>query len=230
MPGKRILLVEDNPGEATPLMHRLDRDGFDPTRVATLSKAREAIRNYTFSAIILDVGLPDGNGFDFCRELRTNDNNIPILFLTARNNKQDEIDALEDGGDEYLIKPVPPSLVSAHLKALLRRVEDPTPSMSNSQFHLDEDLIRITFRNQVLTLGNIEYKILRLLINRPGRVYSRDQILENCWPDDGNSVTNDMVVAVHIGNIRRKLENISPNCSPEEILKTKIGFGYYLVD
>ena len=86
MPSKRILVVEDEPSIADTLVHALSIESFEPTRVATISKAREALKNNTFAAIILDVGLPDGNGFDFCKEIRLNDD-IPILFLTARDDE-----------------------------------------------------------------------------------------------------------------------------------------------
>ena len=145
MPGKRILVVEDQPRIAEPLICMLEIDGFDPIRVETISAARQAIRENPFSLIVLDVGLPDGDGLDFCKELRKSDD-TPILFLTARNAESDRILGLDYGADDYVTKPFSPREVSSRIKAILRRVEGSTPSKSNSLFHPDEDRKRITFK------------------------------------------------------------------------------------
>ena len=229
MPGKRILVVEDEPKIAESLICKLEADGFDPIRVATISAARQAIRENPFSLIVLDVELPDGNGFDFCKELRKSDD-TPILFLTIEDSESDRILGLEYGADDYVTKPFSPREVSSRIKAILRRVEGSTPAKSNSLFHLDEDRKRITFKGKHLELANMEYKILKLLLSRPGKVFSRDQILSNCWGNAATSVNTERVVDVHINTIRDKLKEIDPKVVPKDILKTHIGTGYSVED
>ena len=229
MPGKRILVVEDEPKIAESLICILETDGFDPIRVATISAARQAIRENPFSLIVLDVELPDGNGFDFCKELRKSDD-TPILFLTIEDSESDRILGLEYGADDYVTKPFSPREVSSRIKAILRRVEGSTPAKSNSLFHLDEDRKRITFKGKHLELANMEYKILKLLLSRPGKVFSRDQILSNCWGNAATSVNTERVVDVHINTIRDKLKEIDPKVVPKDILKTHIGTGYSVED
>ena len=229
MPGKRILVVEDEPKIAESLICILETDGFDPIRVATISAARQAIRENPFSLIVLDVGLPDGDGLDFCKELRKSDD-TPILFLTIEDSESDRILGLEYGADDYVTKPFSPREVSSRIKAILRRVEGSTPAKSNSLFHLDEDRKRITFKGKHLELANMEYKILKLLLSRPGKVFSRDQILSNCWGNAATSVNTERVVDVHINTIRDKLKEIDPKVVPKDILKTHIGTGYSVED
>ena len=229
MPAKRILVVEDEPSIAETLVHVLQEQGFDTTRVARISEAREAIKNTTFSAIVLDVGLPDGNGFDFCKELRKK-NDIPVLFLTARSDEVDKIVGLEIGADDYVTKPFSPREVSARLKTILKRVRD--PKLSNelgSKFYLDKDKKKITYNGKSLQTTPIEYKILKLMIEKPGHVFSRDEIMDRCW-DESSNMSLDRTVDTHIKTIRKKLKDIDPKTDPKEILKTYTGTGFYLDD
>jgi two-component system catabolic regulation response regulator CreB len=226
MLGKRILVVEDEPKIAESLICILQIDGFNPTRVPTISEARQAIRKNPFSAIVLDVNLPDGNGFDFCKELRQSDD-TPILFLTLEDGENDRILGLDYGADDYVTKPFSPREVSSRIKAILRRVEGSTPSKSNSLFHPDEDRKRITFKGKVLDLTRQEYSTLSLLLNRPGHVYSRRLIIDLCWKDNAGA-KNERTVDSHIKTIRRKLADIDPKVDPRDILKTHIGMGYSL--
>ena len=119
MSSKRILVVDDEPGIAKTLGYILQQQGFTTTSVVSISEARKAIENTTFSAIVLDVGLPDGTGFDFCKELRQKNNETPILFLTARKEEVDQVVGLEIGGDDYVTKPYKSRVVAAKLKAII---------------------------------------------------------------------------------------------------------------
>ena len=230
MPGKRILVVEDQPRIAEPLICMLEIDGFDPIRVETISAARQAIRENPFSLIVLDVELPDGNGFDFCKELRKSDD-TPILFLTIEDSESDRILGLEYGADDYVTKPFSPREVSSRIKAILRRVEGSTPAKSNSLFHLDEDRKRITFKGKHLELANMEYKVLKFLINNSGAIKSRNQIMKNCWPlGTYINAKTERVVDVHINTIRDKLRGIDQKVDPKDILKTHISMGYSVED
>ena len=226
MPDKQILVVEDEPKIAETLIHVLNEQDFEATRVATILEAREALIVNVFSAIVLDVKLPDGNGFEFCKELRKT-NDIPILFLTSISDEVDKIVGLEIGADDYVTKPFSPREVSARLKAIIKRVQEPIPVNQNIQFKVDEEKKRITYKGKLIETRPIEYEILKLLIKRPGRVFSRDEIIDYCWPDNPNMDSN-RTVDTHIKTIRKKIGEIDPQTDPKSILKTSSKEGFYL--
>ena len=226
MPCKQILVVEDEPKIAETLIHVLNEQDFEATRVATILEAREALKVNVFSAIVLDVKLPDGNGFEFCKELRKT-NDIPILFLTSISDEVDKIVGLEIGADDYVTKPFSPREVSARLKAIIKRVKEPIPVNQNIQFKVHEEKKRIAYKGQLIETRPIEYEILKLLIKRPGRVFSRDDIIDYCWPDDPNMDSN-RTVDTHIKTIRKKIGDIDPQTDPKSILKTSSKEGFYL--
>ena len=219
-------MVEDEPKIAETLIHVLNEQDFEATRVATILEAREALKVNVFSAIVLDVKLPDGNGFEFCKELRKT-NDIPILFLTSISDEVDKIVGLEIGADDYVTKPFSPREVSARLKAIIKRVQEPIPVNQTIQFKVDEEKKRITYKGQLIETRPIEYEILKLLIKRPGRVFSRDEIIDYCWPDNPNMDSN-RTVDTHIKTIRKKIGDIDPRTDPKSILKTSSKEGFYL--
>ena len=214
-----ILIIEDEPSIADTLIYALEREGFVPTRVATLAEARAAVGAHAYAAIVLDVGLPDGNGFDFCRDLRR-DHATPILFLTSRNDEVDRIVGLEIGADDYITKPFSPREVAARLKAVLRRAVQPAVNGTPEFFQIDAGKRRIIFRGNALELSRYEYGILNLLLRRPGQVYSRQQIMQHVWPDPDMSL--ERTVDTHIKTIRNKLKRIAD----EDVLLTHRGVGY----
>ena len=232
MPRKRILVVEDEPNIAAPLIDALQAENLDPSEAATISEARKAYKKNTFDAIILDVQLPDGSGFDFCEEIRLNDRVTPIIFATCLTEDLQEVRGVSMGADDYVKKPYNPLVLALKIKRIVTRVTgtDITPSKSSSLLNLDDERQRITFKGKVLQSGkelaNMEYKILKLLITRPGKVYTREEILGDCWGSDATSVNNDRVVDTHVRTIRRKLKDIDPNVDPKDILITHIGGGY----
>ena len=230
MSGNRILLIEDEPHIAEALTHALNEESLDTTRVGTISDAREAYKNNTFDLIILDVGLPDGLGFDFCEEIRGNGDNIPIIFLTSFSDEVDEVRGLSIGADDYVTKPFSAIALSIKIKKILVKKEEKnsTPSLSPLQLHLDEAKKRITFKGENLNLSSIELSILSLLLKRPGRVYSPGEIISLCWR--GTKVNNE-AVAFHIKNIRKKFEDIDPKIdAKKDILVNHVGLGYSVKD
>ena len=226
MSSKQILVVDDEPGIAETLVYILQQQGFTTTSVVSISEARKAIENTTFSAIVLDVGLPDGNGFDFCKELRQKNNETPILFLTARKEEVDQVVGLEIGGDDYVTKPYKSRVVAAKIKAILKRIRDPETNGQDSKFHVDKGKKKITYKGEILQTSPIEYKILKLLIESPGHVFSRDDILDDCWGE--NEARTPNAVDAHIAAIRKKIKEIDPQSDPRDILKTYTGTGFYL--
>ncbi len=232
MLGNRILLVEDEPHIAQALTHALNEESLDPTRVGTISDAREAYKNNTFDLIILDVKLPDGLGFDFCEEIRRNGDNIPIIFLTSLSDEVDEVRGLSIGADDYVKKPFSAIALSMRIKKILVKKEEKnsTPSLSPLQLNLDEAKKRITFKGENLNLSAVELSILSLLLKRPGQVYSPDQIIAQCWVKGGENVNNE-AVAFHIKNIRKKIEAVDPKIdAKKDILVNHVGLGYSVKD
>lgn len=217
---KKILIVEDESSIADTLIYTLEKEKFDPKWVTTIAKAKDLINRVTFSAIILDIGLPDGNGFDFCKEIRKV-NNIPIIFLTARDEEIDKIVGLEIGADDYVTKPFIPREITARLKAIFRRTNNNFPTHNSVSFIIDEKKRQVHYKNKFLDLGRYEYGIISLLLKRPGYVYSRQQIMEDVW--DCPDMSLERTVDTHIKTIRSKLKTIDPKCDD---LITHRGVGY----
>jgi two-component system catabolic regulation response regulator CreB len=191
----------------------------------TLQEARDRLRAGTVHLIILDVGLPDGNGFDFCKEVRR-DTPIPIIFLTARASEIDRVVGLEIGADDYVVKPFSPRELCARVRAVLRRAASSSSSEAEppaAGFTLDPERMRIHYQDKPLDLSRYEYRLLELLISHPGRVYTRDQLMERVWEEPGSSL--DRTVDTHIKTLRAKLRAVDAEADP---IQTHRGIGYSL--
>jgi len=222
-----ILLIEDEPAIADNARYALETEGFHVTWSPTGLQGLELCKNKVFQFLILDVGLPDINGFELCREIRRT-SNVPILFLTARSEEVDRIVGLEIGADDYMAKPFSPRELGARVRAILRRSsgapEAPKPSKNPKlPFSIDEERFQIRFHNELLPLSRTEFRILKVLIERPGRVFSRDQLMDLAWDSPESSM--DRTVDAHIKTLRAKLKKIRPE---EEPIQTHRGLGYSL--
>ena len=229
----RILIVEDEPAIADTLIYALKTEGFDPEWCATGRAGLAALSAKPFAFVVLDVGLPDGSGFDVCKQIRAS-SQVPVLFLTARNTELDRVLGLELGADDYLVKPFSPRELTARVKAILRRtnggvgavpaapVADTRPR-SASDFEVDAEGCVIRFRAVPLELTRYEYRLLKTMAERPGRVFSRDQLMQAAWEDPGASL--DRTVDAHIKTLRAKLHAIAPDLDP---IQTHRGLGYSL--
>lgn len=221
----RILIVEDETSIAETLLYALTTDGFDPIRVATGAEGMQLLTSQDFDLVILDVGLPDANGFELCKKIRKL-SDVPVFFLTARNDEVDKIVGLEIGADDYITKPFSPREVSARVKALLRRLESKSRTESakpvaDGVFKIDEEKFKIWFRSQPLELTRYEFGLLKFLLAKPGRVFSREQLMQQVW--DVPEMALDRTVDTHIKSIRNKLRDIDPNTDP---IVTHRGIGY----
>lgn len=231
----RILLVEDESGIADTLQYVLSTDGFTPIWCST---AEDALRQFAAeppALAVLDVGLPDLNGFELFKRLQAlpGGAQVPMLFLTARSDEIDRVVGLELGADDYIAKPFSPRELVARIRTILRRSARPTsapPVQADVQpvsqlrpFALDEERRRVRFYGQTLELSRYEYGILRLLVQRPGRVFTRDELLDKVWDDPGESL--DRTVDAHIKTLRAKLKAIAPGVEP---IRTLRGTGYAL--
>ena len=223
-----ILIVDDEPSIVDNIAFALETEGFKVNACSTAGEAIKHLENIDFDLMILDVGLPDINGFDLARQIRRF-SKIPIIFLTARSNEIDRVVGLELGGDDYVTKPFSPRELSARVKAILRRVEingsleSVSADYSSMLFEIDIEKMQITYRNQVLELSRIEFRLLKLLVQKPGRVYSREQLMNHAWEHAGVSL--DRTVDTHIKTIRQKLKAINPDYDP---IVTHRGTGYAL--
>ncbi|MBN1671090.1 MAG: two-component system response regulator CreB [Kiritimatiellae bacterium] len=224
---QRILVVEDEPGIADNITYALRTEGFDVVWCATGRDAKKALDEGDIALMILDVGLPDRNGFELCKEIRKT-SELPIIFLTARADEVDRIVGLEIGGDDYVVKPFSPRELSARVKAILRRTAEKEPPGTRAEavalpFAVDAKRLSISYCGRPLDLSRYEFRILELLVNRPGWVFSREQILDRVWEEPESSM--DRTVDTHIKTIRAKLRQIKPEPDP---IRTHRGLGYSL--
>ncbi len=221
----RVLVVEDEPAIADTLLYVLKTEGFSPFHCATGGEALAALRAGKFALVILDVGLPDGSGFDFCKSIRRQ-SAVPVLFLTARNTELDRVLGLELGGDDYVTKPFSPREITARVKAILRRAttgvtaKDSAPATGIT---IDEEGCTARCAGVALELTRYEFRLLKALANRPGRVYSRDELMAAAWEDPGASL--DRTVDAHIKTLRAKLRAAAPD---SDAIQTHRGMGYSL--
>lgn len=231
----RILVVEDEEIIRDTVALALTDEGYD---VVTAEDGRRALEIMTdlqdaqaddaqsFDLIVLDLMLPHVNGLDLCRLLRHQENNVPILVLSAKGTETDRVVGLEVGADDYLTKPFGMRELIARCRALLRRSRGSQPISADNTIRFDEIALypsecRVTVRDQDINLSPKEFKMLELFMGSPRRVWSRDQLIERIWEPDfmGDSKTVD----VHIRWLREKIEDDPSN---PKYLKTVRGFGY----
>jgi two-component system, OmpR family, catabolic regulation response regulator CreB len=220
----RILIIEEEPALAEAVAFRLGSDGFLPEIRATGTDALLALRNVTFDLILLDIGLPDANGFDLFQAIRTLCA-APILFVTGRAQAIDRVAGLELGADDYIVKPFCLRELVARVRAALRRVRPVAPVAPERArvFRVDEEGRQILYHDQALALTRFKYGILRLLIRRSGRILSREELLDQVWEHPEERC--DRAIDAHVKALRAKLDVVKPGLSP---IRTHRGEGYAL--
>ncbi len=218
----RILLVEDDLPIADNVILGLERDGFACAHVMLGAACLEFLQTNPVDLVILDVGLPDSNGFDVCKAIRRT-SNVPIVFLTARADEIDRIVGLEIGADDYVLKPFSPRELVVRVKTILRRSK---PALSNPPagggFQIDEARACIVFAGVPLNLTRAEFFMLRTLASAPQKVFSRQALMDAAGLADASL---ERVIDTHIKSIRAKLAAVSPGL---ELIRTHRGFGYSL--
>ncbi|TXC67310.1 two-component system response regulator CreB [Piscinibacter aquaticus] len=220
-----ILIVEDEPGIADTLQYALSTDGFEPHWVATGEAALARLREAPPALVILDVGLPDLNGFEVFKRIRAS-SEVPVVFLTARADEIDRVVGLELGADDYVAKPFSPRELVARIRTILRRATKAAPpSALPLPFVVDEGRRQIRFYGRPLELSRYEYGLLKTLVERPGHVYSRDVLLDKVW--DTSSESLDRTVDAHVKTLRAKLKAVAPGLEP---IRTHRGSGYALAE
>lgn len=228
--GKRILLMEDEQAIADTLLYALRSDGFEVQHARLVRDALEVFQSRPPDLAILDVGVPDGNGFDVCRAIRKR-SELPIVFLTARNEEIDRIVGLELGADDYVAKPFSPREVCARVRAILRRSERGSgaavlPAKSTQDIavlELDESLQRVSCMGSSLVLTRYEYALLATLLRRPQRIFSRTELMDLVW--SGAPDTSERTVDAHVKLLRAKLRERGIEA---EVIQTHRNMGYSL--
>jgi two-component system catabolic regulation response regulator CreB len=221
----RILVVEDEQGIADAVLYALRAEGLQAEHCLRGEPALERLRRERFDAAILDVGLPDLDGFSLCRRLRAF-SDIPVLFLTARDGEIDRVLGLELGADDYVVKPFSPRELVARVRARLRRAAPevaPGALREHGRFAHDADGQRIRYAGQWLPLTRHEYRLLAALLSRPGAIRSREQLMDLAWADAPDSV--DRTVDTHVKTLRAKLRAVDADDDP---IQTHRGLGYSL--
>jgi two-component system, OmpR family, response regulator len=223
VPRERLLLVDDEDNLRSMLEAALRHVGFDVHPVANGRDAIDAAGDVRPDLIVLDVMLPDIDGFEVTKRLRTDGSRVPVLFLTARDATEDKVRGLTLGGDDYLVKPFSLEELVARINAVLRRsgAARNDSILTCADLELDDDAHRVIRAGQEVALSPTEYNLLRYLLINQGRVVSKAQILDHVWQYDFGG--DGGVVETYIGYLRRKLDHVEPR-----LIHTIRGVGYVL--
>lgn len=206
---KKILIIEDEPDIRKTLEYNIAREGYDVTSASSLSEGKQHIDLGSFSLIILDLMLPDGSGLDLCRDIKSdaNKSNTPIIILTAKDDEVDKVVGFELGADDYVTKPFSVRELILRIKAVLKRGKTQPESLEiKRQFGelvIDIESHETFVNNKPVVLTALEFKLLLQLIDRRGRVQSRDQLLSDVWGYSADVTTR--TVDTHIKRLREKL-------------------------
>ncbi len=225
----RILLLEDDPAIAQTVDFVLSREGYQVQVCGWMQEARTLAGRGGWDLAILDVGLPDGNGLDLCREIRQGPQpHLPLLMLSARSEESDKVLGLELGADDYLAKPFSTRELVARVRALLRRAQAPASTTAAATpdrhgFLVEAEGSRVSFHGELLSLTRRELGLLLRLLAAPQRIHTRDSLLDAVWGMEADS--SDRTVDTHIKTLRAKLRQVRPDLDP---IRTHRGLGYSL--
>jgi DNA-binding response OmpR family regulator len=223
-----VLIVEDDRNTAALVAAYLEREGFTTVVVHDGGQAIEAASACNPVFVILDVMLPGMDGWEICRTLRKT-SDVPVLMLTAREEELDRVAGLAMGADDYVVKPFSPRELVERVKAILRRSRPASPLpvtvLSIAGLELDTEKHRVARDGRPIMLTSSEYKILQALMSSPGKAFSREELLNQCYPQ--GEVVIDRVIDVHIGKLRQKIED---DPARPRFIQTVRGHGYRISD
>lgn len=227
----RLVVVDDEPNIRDLLATSLRFAGFEVYAAEDGASAIELITNTEPDLVVMDVMLPDLDGFSVTKRLRERGQHVPVLFLTAKDDTADKITGLTVGGDDYVTKPFSLEEVVARIRAVLRRthhVEENDAVLRFADIEMDEDSHEVRRAGQLIDLSPTEFKLLRYLMMNPGRVLSKSQILDHVWDYDWGGDAN--IVESYISYLRRKVDNVTKadGTPVEALIATKRGIGYLL--
>jgi DNA-binding response OmpR family regulator len=220
-----VLFVEDEPSISGPFSSALSREGFDPFVCGTLAEARAAFAREGFDLVLLDLMLPDGDGRDFARELRTGGSEVPIIILTARGTELERVVGLELGADDYVVKPFSGAEVVARMRAVLRRARPapagPPPDVAVGPLRVEFGSRRAFLDGCELALSRKEFDLLAELVSHAGEVVTREDLIARVW--DENWFGSTKTLDVHVGWLRGKLGD---DAAAPRLLHTVRGVGF----
>lgn len=220
---KKILLIEDNEAIIMGLKYSLEQENFQVISAKTAKESKEKLDNKNIDIVLLDVSLPDGNGFEICKEIKEK-NDIPIIFLTAQDEETSIVLGLDLGADDYIVKPFRTRELISRIKSVLRRYgkKEENNIIQYKDIKIDTISAKVYKNNKEIIFTSLEYRILLMLFTNQNKLITREQLLEKIWYIAGNFV-NDNTLTVYIKRIREKLED-------DSIIKTVRGLGYRIGD
>lgn len=221
---KNILLVEDSETIIMGLKYSLEQENFNVEIARTVSESKKIIEERNFDLILLDITLPDGNGFDICKFVKQK-SDLPVIFLTARDEETNVVMGLDLGADDYIIKPFRIRELISRINSVFRRYdkqENKSNILEYKNIKIDTNLAKVYKDGKEIIFTSLEYKILLMLFSNQKRLITREELLDKIWDIAGNFV-NDNTLTVYIKRIREKLED-------EDIIKTVRGLGYRIGD
>ena len=219
---KRILIVEDDKNLSRGIAFAFEKDGHSIITATTLGGGREAYERHDVDIIILDLGLPDGDGMELCRHVRAQ-SNIPIVMLTARDLETDEVAGLTAGADDYITKPFSLSILRARVETVIRRLDAKNnQTVHSGKYRLDTNLCKLFRGSEEIPISATEFRLLKYFITNAGQILSKEQIFSALWDSQGNFV-DENTLHVNISRLRAKIEDDPKN---PKILKTVHGMGY----
>lgn len=223
----KLFILEDDAAIAMGFSYSLKNEGYDVTVAKSVKSAYEILNKEAFSLYILDLTLPDGSGYDVCREIKKR-GDLPVIFLTAYDDEVNVVMGLELGADDYISKPFRVKELLARIKSVLRRYSKDSPDgiVSVGSIKVNTNEAKIYKNGTEVILTAMEYRLLLIFINNRGKVLSRQSLLEDIW-DVGGDFVNDNTLTVYIKRLRDKIEE---DPAKPQIIKTVRGLGYILDD
>lgn len=221
----KILLVEDDGQIAAYLGELLRAEGFDTQIAGSKKEAGECLLIQAFDLVLLDVSLPDGNGFSICAEIKK-EYEIPVIFLTASGDEYSVVAGLDMGADDYIAKPFRPRELISRIRSVLRRCKKEQRILSCGDLKVNVSSATVTKGEKELFLSALEYRLLLLLLQNKGQILTRNQLLEEIWDASGEYV-NDNTLSVYMKRLREKIEE---NPQSPRLLHTIRGIGYRMED
>lgn len=221
----KILLVEDDDQIASYLGELLRAEGFDTQIAGSKKEASECLLIQAFDLVLLDVSLPDGNGFSICAEIKR-EYEIPVIFLTASGDEYSVVAGLDMGADDYIAKPFRPRELISRIRSVLRRCKKEQRILSCGDLRVNVSSATVTKGEKELFLSALEYRLLLLLLQNKGQILTRNQLLEEIWDASGEYV-NDNTLSVYMKRLREKIEE---NPQSPRLLHTIRGIGYRMED
>lgn len=215
----KIMLVEDNEAIIMGLEYLLSQEGYQVVTARNIAEAGAVLAGEECALVLLDIGLPDGDGFELCRKIKRQ-GQTPVIFLTAKEEETDVVKGLDMGADDYIIKPFRNRELISRIRGVLRRSGKGNPTLRCKDVSLNTETGRVTRCGEEIPLTKLEYRILSAMMSCPGKLFTRDEILADIWDISGNFV-NDNTLSVTIKRLREKLGD--NEC---RFIKTVRGMGY----